>query len=136
MERNSYFFLPQTSSLGSSLLDQGGLTSAEVLHVIEKLSELPQEAWEKKRIEATLTQAIQSFTNIDSNLSSEDSQHVIPLEVQRLHHSQLRQFLRAVIAQGRPGMGMTDAMTVLGKDVFLRRLRQSMKESSTAVQPM
>lgn len=130
MERNFYFFLPpQTSSLGTNLLDRGGLTSAGVLHVIEKLSEVPQEAWEKKRIEATMMQAVQSFTNINSNPSLADNQPIMLSEVQRLHQSQLHQFLRAVIAHGRPGMGMMDAMTVLGKEVSLQRLRHSMKES-------
>ena len=130
-QRNAYFFKPITHSRHLLTNDHDssvhGVPLVNLVRAANKISEVETNSWDATSLHEKIAEAITSFTTTETILNESTlATETKPSDAsQRVFSKALHLYLRWALAEGMPGPGIGDILTVLGRSVALDRLNQA-----------
>jgi len=127
-QRNAYFFRPVSHSGLHPIYDHNssihGVPSVNLVRAANLILEVDTESWDATCLHEKIAEAITSHATTDAGLDD----NPLEVKIKQFHASQrafskaLHSYLRWALAEGMPGPGIGDMLTILGRTVALSRL--------------
>lgn len=140
-QRNTYFFNPVTHSRLHHTYGHDssmhGVPIVDLIRAANMISEVDADSWGSTALHEKIAEAITSHaTTFSASNDNPLAPEAKPLHAtQRAFSKALHSYLRWALAEGMPGPGIGDMLTILGRTVALSRLSNaadSLREQSAS----
>lgn len=119
LERNSYFFFDEEKPSSEHDIVDSTLIK-DLPRIIDHLKAIPPESWTGSFLHHEIAKLHQMLCCIFEYESADHFKNRL-----KTFRGRLQTLLRSAVSFGRPGPGIGQTMAILGKDVTLRRLKDT-----------